>query len=57
MKIVETIGGMTVDEMLSRISSKEISKWAVEFKIRHDEMEKDQARAKALASAKRNYRR
>jgi len=39
-EISALVGGMTVEELLKRISSRELTEWAAYFKIRHDEDEK-----------------
>jgi hypothetical protein len=43
--LAEHLGGMTVDEMLGRISSAELTKWRALFDVRAAERERQQRMA------------
>lgn len=52
LKLAETLGGMTRNEMLSRITSDEIIDWMAEFKIRTFEQKQEMEKRKRQASVR-----
>ena len=52
MRLAKTLGGMTVEEMLTRISSLEIVKWIAYFELENEEEEFQRNKASVTNSFK-----